>query len=1494
MADIQINATGGDFAEQTSIQIRRGSTATDSPPVEDDVEQFSAREEEEVTEAEVSREGQPIVPSSGCQDPLRYEDPVMHISGTGHWFLEGWIGDHSVDFLVDSGSSVTAMSDIFYRNLVHAGAPLGALQITARTLRSANGTGIEVLGCSRCSVSFLGLRTEFPIIICSLATGTDAIIGTDVLGSVLPHTLDIKNGLLFAQGGASLQLHRKDSALSGRVFTVGHSSIPPYSEAVLHCSVRTTGGRALPSSGLLEGLTLFAEDTGLIVGRTLVDPSGWKVPVLVSNFSQETVVVNPFTEVGMITQVTAIQSVADDRIRPRGVTGELPHHLQDLVDQTSGDLDGDQRRRLAEVLLEYADIFPVPGDPLTGHTDAVEHDINTGDRSPIRCAPRRMSPQKMKKEEDCVTEMLTGGQIEASDSPWSSPVVLVTKKDGGTRFCVDYRQLNDATIKDAYPLPRIDDTLDMLAGKQWFSTLDLASGYWQVSLSRAARAKTAFATHSGLFQFRVMPFGLCNAPATFERLMDRVLQGLRWSRCLVYLDDIISFGGTFDGALSNLTLIFERLRSYGLQLKSSKCHLFRVSVPFLGHIVGRRGLECDPTKIEDVRSWPVPDCLKSVRQFLGFVGYYRRFIPRFADIATPLVYLTSKDVPFVWDSSCSAAFHELRAALIDAPILAFPTETGEYILDTDASNFGLGGVLSQIQNDQERVVAYCSRALRPSQRRYCTTKREMLAAVAMCIQFRSYLRGARFTLRTDHKSLVWLHRFKDTEGMMSRWLHSLQQFQFSIVHRPGKDHGNADGLSRAPSSPCKQCTRPDCPPATLIHHDTDQPFDSVSTGSSEDADLVPVQSGEDWIARLDDDLSRPADISGDSFRITALQQEDPVCTTLRAWIVADELPAWAEVKSMLPELCSLWHHRNNLSVDANGTLWRKRSSQSLNLQLLVPKAGRERLFLSYHASLYGGHLGRTRTLARLADRFYWSGMADDVKDWLSQCVACIKRKSPVGRHHPLGNIPTGHRWDRIAMDILDVCDPTPEGFRYILVIADYFSKWTEAFPMKNKCADTVADILVENIILRFGMPLVIHSDQGREFENGLMKSSDGMIERFNRTCLMMLSMFVNDRRDNWHELLPFIMHAYRTSVHESTGYSPFRLMMGEECSLPQDVSTAELRTQRENDVAPHPFATWVRDALEVAYDHVRITLRKTASRRKRLYDTKAVNRKFPVGSWVLRYYPPAAQHKLGSPWIGPHQVVRQATGHTVGIQRGADKPIIFVHVDDLKLCPGPQEITWTPVVSTAKSLCASTLAFRPGSEIGEMTPDPSVDVSAWEEGSDLHHDSTITNDLDKPVNLTGHVLLPFYQRELIYQDCKFQSIAHLLCYRYAIINNQKTFATGIRKWSRTLVDFPSPKFKSNTEIQQWREILMEIYTYLCTTDERIRSALVETGPCPFTLECRSPWGLDMQHPDTAPHRCLISDVLVNVRVAISSDRLTACRWMETKGPAVHDTRHARH
>ena len=365
----------------------------------------------------------------------------------------------------------------------------------------------------------------------------------------------------------------------------------------------------------------------------------------------------------------------------------------------------------------------------------------------------------------------------------------------------------------------------------------------------------------------------------------------------------------------------------------------------------------------------------------------------------------------MWRPECAAAFLLLRDALVRSPVLAFPTESGDYVLDTDASNFGLGGVLSQIQNDQERVIAYCSRALRPSQRKYCTTKREMLAAVSMCIQFCSYLSGAQFIIQTDLKSLVWLHRFKDTEGMMARWLHTLQQFQFTIVHRSGRDHSNADGLSRVPTSPCCQCTRVDCPQVDTAVELADQPFDAESVGDSEDLDLVPIQSGEDWVAQLDDDLSGPATQTGEAFHISALQLEDTTCITLLEWIWADVFPPWKEVKGICPEIRLLWHHRNNLSVDANGVIWRKRSSQGSQLQLLVPRPARESLFQAYHASLFGGHLGRNRTLARLSYRFYWSGMSDDVKDWLRQCTTCIKRKSPNNRHHPLGTIPTGHRWE---------------------------------------------------------------------------------------------------------------------------------------------------------------------------------------------------------------------------------------------------------------------------------------------------------------------------------------------------------------------------------------------------------------------------------------------------------------------------------------------------
>ena len=507
--------------------------------------------------------------------------------------------------------------------------------------------------------------------------------------------------------------------------------IPPDSEIVAKFSV---SGIIPHGCTLVEPARCLIEEYGVVVGHTLVDASSGSGSVLIVNPNAEVVAPRP-PLIGKLVPVAAISVAIEDTGPPNNGPVALPEYLEEIVKGSHPSLGDAVRELLRDLLFRYRHVFPAPGEPVTGRTKTVQHDIITTDARPVRCGPRRLAPAGLRKEQTCVKEMLEGGQIEPSDSPWASPVVLVTKKDGTTWFCIDYRRLNALTTKDTYPLPRIDDSLRLLGNQQWFSTMDLASGYWQVAMSPEAKRKAAFVTNEGLFQFRVMLFRLCNAPATFERLMDRVLCGMRWSRCLVYLDDVISFGGTVTEALGRLEEVLCRLSNFGLQLKAKKCTFMQMEVVFLGHIVSRTGLACEPAKLAAVQNWHAPDKVKGVRQFVGFVGYYHRFVKDFADLAEPLVALIRKGVPFVWTDWQQTAFEALKACLVRAPILGFPTEDRRFVLDTDASLFAVGGVLSQLQKEGDVVIAYTSRSLRLSQRRYCTTCREMLAALVMCTHF---------------------------------------------------------------------------------------------------------------------------------------------------------------------------------------------------------------------------------------------------------------------------------------------------------------------------------------------------------------------------------------------------------------------------------------------------------------------------------------------------------------------------------------------------------------------------------------------------------------------------------------------------------------------------------------------------------------------------------------------------------------------------------------
>ena len=379
--------------------------------------------------------------------------------------------------------------------------------------------------------------------------------------------------------------------------------------------------------------------------------------------------------------------------------------------------------------------------------------------------------------------MAEKGLIEPSYSAWSAPAIIVPKPDGSLRFCVDYRRLNELTVPDSHPLPRIDDTLDALGGSTWFSTLDLKSGFHKVSIAEEDRPKTAFSIPGcGLWQWRVLPFGLINSPSVFERLMERVFAGLTFLILLIYLDDIIVFSKTFEEHLINLRKVFERLNEANLKLNSKKCKLLCRKVSFLGHEVSDLGIGTDPKKLLAVNDWPQPKTATEVRQFVGLASNYRKFIPNFATVCKPLHQLTEKNNCFVWTEKCQNAFDNLKKLLTSAPILSYPLLQGQrFLIDCDASNVGVGAVLSQIQDGEEKVISYFSKYLSRTERKYCTTRKELLAVVMAVKNFHHFLFGQQFTVRTDHGSLQWLMRFKNCEGQIARWLEVLSAYNIELV-----------------------------------------------------------------------------------------------------------------------------------------------------------------------------------------------------------------------------------------------------------------------------------------------------------------------------------------------------------------------------------------------------------------------------------------------------------------------------------------------------------------------------------------------------------------------------------------------------------------------------------------------------------------------------------------------------------------------------------------
>ena len=1040
-----------------------------------------------------------------------------------------------------------------------------------------------------------------------------------------------------------------------------------------------------------------------LVSNDIFDAS---IVIKVSNPLDKEVILNKGTKVGRISndvnnyevisgsdneintvQINAVQTSVLDMQQELKESHEELFKLYVKSCELLGESD---RNKLLLLLLKYRHVFSKDDNDI-GTTNVVKHKIVPRNNKVVYRRQYKHTEQQHQEIDKEVQKLLDSGVIKESMSPYNSPVLMVPKKEEGKwRFCLDCRYINDLTEDQYFPIPRVDEVLDSLSGMEVFSVVDMTAGYHQVMLEGKTSEMCAFSTRKGHYQYEKLPMGLRGSGMTFQRMVTLIFSGMLHTEILAYLDDCILFSKTICKHMEILEEVLKRFGEANLKLKPKKCQLFKEEIVYLGFMIDKNGIRPDPSRTKLISELKEPKSVVEVQRFLGKANYYRKFVPRLAEIAHPLYELTKckGKTQFNWQDEHQSAFEQIKSILVSGQVMGHPQSNHQYVLDVDASDYALGAELSQIDNQgNERPIYFASRHLEKSERNYSATARETLAAVFGCEHFRQYLQGVKFKLRTDHNPLVWLRNMKEPKRPYSGWIVRLEQFDYEMQYRPGKDHVNADFNSRVA-----------CP------EEGDEKLRrsiGIQVGG-------PMKGEPDSISPYVNQVVRGCNSTPEPNDPKVVKEEGPSEHVLRQQQFVDEDigPVIRKLQGSESIVLSkageqLWRVRENLEL-RDGLLIRwfklKAGLQAIE-QIVLPKCLRQLVLEFLHDSDFAGHFGEQRTLARVKLRYYWPGYVEDVKEWCRTCHTCQKRKSPRSRNNvPLTSIDTGKGpFEHIALDLLKL-PITERGNQYLLVIEDFFSKWVEAFPLQRTTAPSVAHCVLNGWISRFGCPYSILSDQGREFESRLFKSlnnllqskklrtttyhpkTDGMVERSNRTLIDILSKYGESEAD-WDLRLPLVLFALRTSEHTSTGFSPFSLVYGREARLPWDIVYGSAPSTLM------PLEKWVAERkkhMSQVFKMVQEHTKKRQLQQKRYFDSnlKGEFQKFEAGEMVMMFDCAARSNmgKLNSPWSGPFPVKDKLSDCLYKIQLPNKEVVVNVeklkkyYQRDLGMPQEPQEL----------------------------------------------------------------------------------------------------------------------------------------------------------------------------------------------------------------------------